>query len=91
MAAQPDGANAAQIGTRLQEAERAARLALANERIERTEALVLTRSTIAGTETIPMREGAVASLVKARQALGMRDLAAAISAIAKANSMTRGM
>jgi hypothetical protein len=94
VAAQADATGAAQVGTLLQEAERAARagrLALANELVERAETLVLTRSTIAGTETIPVREGAVASLVKARQALGMRDVAAATSAIAEAQSMTRGM
>jgi hypothetical protein len=94
VAAQADATGAVQIETLLQEADRAARqgrLPLASELVERAETLVLTRSTIAGTETVPIRDGAVASLAQARQALSLRDVPAATTAIAEAQGMTRGM
>lgn len=94
VALQADAVAAPGVQALLNQADQAARqgrLPLASELVERAEALTLTRSTIAGTETIPVREGAVARMAAARQALGRRDVAAATLPMAEAATMTRGM
>ena len=94
VALQADAMAAPSVPALLGQADQAARqgrLPLASELVERAEALALTRSTIAGTETIPVRDGAVARMAAAREALGRRDIPAATMLMAEAATIAGGM